>query len=158
MRRRCCCCCCRGGRSSRSLSPMLWLFWCFLSGALVPGARSHPQCLDFKPPFRPMRELQFCAMYKDFGCCEQQRDQELMAEYYRIMDRFDSAAFESCAGYVLDLLCQVGTAGTHARARASAHEDKDRATSRTNTVIVTELETCCHPAVTFGPRGVLPQN
>lgn len=76
--------------------------------ALVPSALPHPQCLDFKPPFRPMRELQFCVMYKQFGCCDHQRDQELMAKYYRIMDRYDSEGFETCAGYVLDLLCQVG--------------------------------------------------
>lgn len=87
------------------LSPIL--VWGFLS-ALVPSAVPHPQCLDFKPPFRPMRELQFCVMYKQFGCCDHQRDQELMSQYYRIMDRFDSEGFETCAGYVLDLLCQVG--------------------------------------------------
>lgn len=87
------------------LSPILVLgFLC----SHVPGALLHPQCLDFKPPFRPMRELQFCVMYKQFGCCDHQRDQELMSKYYRIMDRFDSEGFESCAGYVLDLLCQVG--------------------------------------------------
>lgn len=55
-----------------------------------------------------MRELQFCVMYKQFGCCDHQRDQELMSKYYRIMDHFDSEGFETCAGYVLDLLCQVG--------------------------------------------------
>lgn len=55
-----------------------------------------------------MRELEFCVMYKEFGCCDYQRDQELMAKYYQIMERFDHSGFESCAGYVLDLLCQVG--------------------------------------------------
>lgn len=87
------------------LSPLVVLY--FLT-AHVPTVMLHPQCLDFKPPFRPMRELEFCVMYKEFGCCDYQRDQELMAKYYQIMDRFDYSGFESCAGYVLDLLCQVG--------------------------------------------------
>lgn len=72
----------------------------------VPPARSHPQCLDFKPPFRPLRELDFCIMYKDFGCCDLQKDQELMAKYYRIMNQFDYDSYASCAGFVQELLCQ----------------------------------------------------
>ncbi|XP_059374711.1 HHIP-like protein 1 [Carassius carassius] len=66
----------------------------------------HPQCLDFKPPFQPQQELQFCQMYKYFGCCDYARDQELMAKYYRIMDNFDYYGFSKCAAYVLDLFCQ----------------------------------------------------
>lgn len=68
----------------------------------------HPQCLDFKPPFRPLRELEFCVMYKEFGCCDYQKDQELMTKFYEIMDNFDSYGYGSCAGFVLELLCQVG--------------------------------------------------
>lgn len=71
----------------------------------------HPQCLDFKPPFRPLRELEFCVMYKEFGCCDYQKDQDLMTKYYRIMDNFDYHGYANCAGYVLELLCQVGVHG-----------------------------------------------
>ncbi|XP_061599591.1 HHIP-like protein 1 [Cololabis saira] len=78
-----------------------WVLWlCAAPVAL------HPQCLDFKPPFRPQRELEFCVMYKSFGCCDHQKDQQLMARYYRIMDQFDYQGYASCAGYVLELLCQ----------------------------------------------------
>ncbi|XP_076605482.1 HHIP-like protein 1 [Chaetodon auriga] len=66
----------------------------------------HPQCLDFKPPFRPLRELEFCVMYKEFGCCDYEKDQELMTKYYEIMDNFDYYGYASCAGFVLELLCQ----------------------------------------------------
>ncbi|XP_051503211.1 HHIP-like protein 1 [Myxocyprinus asiaticus] len=66
----------------------------------------HPQCLDFKPPFQPEQELQFCQMYKHLGCCDYARDQELMAKYYRIMDNFDYYGYSNCAAYVQDLLCQ----------------------------------------------------
>ncbi|XP_067351576.1 HHIP-like protein 1 isoform X2 [Channa argus] len=66
----------------------------------------HPQCLDFKPPFRPLQVLEFCVMYKEFGCCDLQKDQELMTKYYQIVDQFDYQGFASCAGFVQELLCQ----------------------------------------------------
>ncbi|XP_076834262.1 HHIP-like protein 1 [Brachyhypopomus gauderio] len=66
----------------------------------------HPQCLDFKPPFQPQQEIQFCVMYKYFGCCDFARDQELMAKFYRIMDNFDYYGYANCAGYIQDLICQ----------------------------------------------------
>lgn len=97
----------------RSLgAPVRPRFWplavVYLSRFWIPPAASHPQCLDFKPPFRPLRELQFCVMYQDFGCCDFQKDQELLAKYYRIMDRVGSDGHGSCGGFVLELLCQVG--------------------------------------------------
>ncbi|XP_024122789.1 HHIP-like protein 1 [Oryzias melastigma] len=82
---------------------LLWL--CALALCVTPVA-PHPQCLDFKPPFRPRRELQFCVMYKDFGCCDHQKDQELMAKFNRIVDNFDYHGYAGCAGYVMELLCQ----------------------------------------------------
>ncbi|XP_047466112.1 HHIP-like protein 1 isoform X2 [Mugil cephalus] len=45
-------------------------------------------------------------MYKDFGCCDYQKDQELLAKYYKIMDNRDSNEYMNCAGFVLELLCQ----------------------------------------------------
>lgn len=79
----------------------------YLLAFWVAPAFLHPQCLDFKPPFQPQQELQFCHMYKFFGCCDNARDQELMAKYYRIMDNFDYYGYSNCASYVQDLLCQV---------------------------------------------------
>ncbi|KAG7266309.1 hypothetical protein CRUP_015153 [Coryphaenoides rupestris] len=66
----------------------------------------HPQCLDFKPPFRPQQELQFCAMYKEFGCCDYAKDQDLRTKFYRIMGHFDYHDYANCASYVHELLCQ----------------------------------------------------
>lgn len=74
----------------------------------------HPQCLDFKPPFRPLRELEFCVSYKDFGCCDYQKDQELMTKYYQIVNRLDYYRYTTCAGFVMELLCQVGMSGLFA--------------------------------------------
>lgn len=87
------------------LSPIGVLY--FLTLRVTP-VMLHPQCLDFKPPFRPMRELEFCIIYKEFGCCDYQKDQELMSKYYQIMDNFDYFGYSNCAGFVLELLCQVG--------------------------------------------------
>ncbi|KAL6105042.1 hhipl1 [Pungitius sinensis] len=85
------------------VSPIV--FWCVLAVSVAP-VMLHPQCLDFKPPFRPLRELEFCVMYKEFGCCDYQRDQELMTKYYQIMGGFDYFGYVKCAGFVLELLCQ----------------------------------------------------
>uniref|UniRef100_A0A672SMU1 Soluble scavenger receptor cysteine-rich domain-containing protein SSC5D n=1 Tax=Sinocyclocheilus grahami TaxID=75366 RepID=A0A672SMU1_SINGR len=78
----------------------------YLLAFWVAPAFLHPQCLDFKPPFQPQQELQFCQMYKYLGCCDYARDQELMAKYYRIMENFDYFGYSNCAAYVQDLLCQ----------------------------------------------------
>lgn len=85
----------------------LWLVCCLWTLWVAP-ALQHPQCLDFKPPFRPLRELSFCVMYKDFGCCDTHRDQQLMDKYYLILDQLDASRFADCAGFVFELLCQVG--------------------------------------------------
>ncbi|KAJ4939355.1 hypothetical protein JOQ06_028804 [Pogonophryne albipinna] len=85
---------------------VLWaLTVCVLVLCVAPAA-PHPQCLDFKPPFRPLRELQFCVMYKEFGCCDYVKDQQLRAKYYRIMDNFDYYGYANCAGFVLEMICQ----------------------------------------------------
>lgn len=79
----------------------------FLCQTWVTRVDCHPQCLDFKPPFRPQEELTFCLMYKDFGCCDTEKDQELMTKFYRIMDNFDNYRYATCASYVQELICQV---------------------------------------------------
>ncbi|XP_030069523.1 HHIP-like protein 1 isoform X2 [Microcaecilia unicolor] len=67
---------------------------------------SHPQCLDFKPPFRPPSELLFCVQYKDFGCCDSTRDRDLLARYHDVLARLDPHSQETCASHVQDILCQ----------------------------------------------------
>ncbi|XP_026869745.2 HHIP-like protein 1 [Electrophorus electricus] len=84
-------------------SPFILLY---LLGLWTAPVISHPQCLDFKPPFQPQQELQFCVMYKYFGCCDFARDQELMTKFYQIVDNFDYYGYANCAGYIQDLICQ----------------------------------------------------
>ncbi|KAJ7345170.1 hypothetical protein JRQ81_001120 [Phrynocephalus forsythii] len=72
----------RPGLPSALLGALLWL------GA----ASGHPQCLDFKPPFKPLRALAFCVQYSDFGCCDATRDSALLERYYRVSGHLDQAA------------------------------------------------------------------
>ncbi|XP_051887483.1 HHIP-like protein 1 isoform X2 [Pristis pectinata] len=67
--------------------------------------RCHPQCLDFKPPFRPANGLAFCVLYSDFGCCDSVKDGEIRSRFYRIMDNFDHSLYATCGVYIRDILC-----------------------------------------------------
>ncbi|XP_074147422.1 HHIP-like protein 1 [Sminthopsis crassicaudata] len=67
---------------------------------------AHPQCLDFKPPFRPPRPLPFCEQYSAFGCCDAEQDAALSRRYWAVTSRLEPDTFAVCAAYVRDLLCQ----------------------------------------------------
>ncbi|KAJ8409130.1 hypothetical protein AAFF_G00241510 [Aldrovandia affinis] len=45
-------------------------------------------------------------MYKDFGCCDSAKDQELKSKFYRIMDNFDHQEYANCASHVHNIICQ----------------------------------------------------
>ncbi|KAM8780992.1 HHIP-like protein 1 [Rhynchonycteris naso] len=70
------------------------------------GAAAHPQCLDFRPPFRPPQPLRFCSQYSAFGCCTPEQDQALASRFGSLAARVDAGLWAACAGYALDLLCQ----------------------------------------------------
>lgn len=108
--------CCGEVRGRLWLLPIATLYFLALSVAPV---MLHPQCLDFKPPFQSQRELAFCVMYKEFGCCDYEKDQQLMAKYYQIMDNFDYYGYANCAGFVLELICQVGMHGQRSLGKKS---------------------------------------
>lgn len=122
---------------------MMWILgvfvWCW-----VP-VQCHPQCLDFKPPFRPLRELQFCVMYREFGCCDFDRDQQLMSRYYSIMDQFDYHGYATCASFVQDLICQVGT-------RTGVDDQGPENTGRQTTHALTHTYTHTHAHVHIQQR------
>lgn len=81
------------------------------------GAAGHPQCLDFRPPFRPPRPLRFCTQYSAFGCCGPEQDEALARRFGDLGARVDAAEWAACAGYALDLLCQVSARARAQRAR-----------------------------------------
>lgn len=80
---------------------------------------AHPQCLDFRPPFRPPQPLRFCAQYSAFGCCAPEQDAALADRFGALAARVDAGVWAACAGYALDLLCQVSGRGA-AGGRAGA--------------------------------------
>ncbi|NP_001161565.1 Hhip-like protein [Saccoglossus kowalevskii] len=75
---------------------------------LVSHSRSHPQCLDFFPPFKATRDLTFCREYSDFGCCTSVRDGELRQKYNNLIDQLEAIypVLPVCNSYVKDILCQ----------------------------------------------------
>lgn len=67
----------------------------------------HPQCLDYKPPFQPQQPLVFCKEYSKFGCCDQEKDEEISMRFYTIMGNFDHSGYVTCGKYIRSILCQV---------------------------------------------------
>ncbi|KAJ7990342.1 hypothetical protein DPEC_G00299310 [Dallia pectoralis] len=67
---------------------------------------THPQCLDFKPPFQPREPLVFCKEYAKFGCCDLEKDEQISQNFYVIMDHFDYSGYVTCAKYIRNVLCQ----------------------------------------------------
>ncbi|XP_004700212.1 HHIP-like protein 2 [Echinops telfairi] len=73
---------------------------------LVDLLQGHPQCLDYRPPFKPHMHLEFCSDYEAFGCCDQSKDDHIAARYWDIMDYFDPKGYQLCSSYIKDILCQ----------------------------------------------------
>ncbi|CAN9511582.1 unnamed protein product [Ophioblennius macclurei] len=67
---------------------------------------SHPQCLDYKPPFEPRQPLVFCKESSKFGCCDLDKDEEISRRFYRIMENFDHSGYVTCGRYIRSILCQ----------------------------------------------------
>ncbi|XP_074852638.1 HHIP-like protein 1 [Carettochelys insculpta] len=89
-----------------------WLGWrpslqaLLLLLAGLDQVRLHPQCLDFKPPFRPPQPLAFCVQYSDFGCCDAGHDRALLERYHSVLGRLAPPVYAACASHLQDLLCQ----------------------------------------------------
>ncbi|XP_004584590.3 HHIP-like protein 1 [Ochotona princeps] len=89
----------RAGAGALLALRVLWALWALRTAA-------HPQCLDFRPPFRPPEPLRFCTQYSAFGCCAPEHDAALAQRFGALAARVDAAVWAACAGYALDLLCQ----------------------------------------------------
>ncbi|XP_012563378.2 HHIP-like protein 2 isoform X1 [Hydra vulgaris] len=73
-----------------------------LLSASICRSDGHPQCLDFRPPFKPI-EINFCHEYSQFGCCTSLKDKYIEREYNYIIKNFNSNA--SCFDSIKDMLC-----------------------------------------------------
>lgn len=67
---------------------------------------SHPQCLDFKPPFEAKEQVQFCPQYREFGCCTYVEDTSLMGLYMRMSRHLIDRNLWHCSAYIHHLICQ----------------------------------------------------
>lgn len=126
------------------------------------GAAAHPQCLDFRPPFRPPQPLRFCSQYSAFGCCTPEQDAALARRFGAVAARVDAAMWAECAGYALDLLCQVsghaGRAGRAAGGRARGASVPDARVAAVATLLGEKDRDWASGFGTRGPRaGVIWQ-
>ena len=68
-------------------------------------AQSHPQCLDFRAPFKVAKQLSFCPQnYSEYGCCTVDRDQGISNVYKRLVTRFSLDSKPKCANLVKTVL------------------------------------------------------
>ncbi|CAI5695719.1 unnamed protein product [Oreochromis niloticus] len=74
--------------------------------ASVKPASAHPQCLDFKPPFKPPWHLEFCNQYEQFGCCDQGTDNMIAERYWDIIEQLEAAGHELCTDMLKEIMCQ----------------------------------------------------
>nr|DBA20796.1 TPA: hypothetical protein GDO54_017539 [Pyxicephalus adspersus] len=80
----------------------LWLFL-VLHTCVVIG---HPQCLDYKPPFQPLKPLTFCTAYSSFGCCDTAQDRAIADKFRYITEFLDNTGVNVCGEYLRNILCQ----------------------------------------------------
>lgn len=73
---------------------------------LQTDSEAHPQCLDFRPPFRSNTENTMCGLYSSFGCCTANHSAQLRARYYNVISLLDDPVKSTCRGYLLEILCQ----------------------------------------------------
>ncbi|XP_072314384.1 HHIP-like protein 2 [Eucyclogobius newberryi] len=83
------------------------LLWAAVT-LLVPlrPASSHPQCLDFAPPFKPLWHLEFCTQYQEFGCCDQKTDNMIAERYWDIIEVLETQGLDICADNLKEIMCQ----------------------------------------------------
>ncbi|XP_073455088.1 HHIP-like protein 1 [Aquarana catesbeiana] len=87
-----------------TIHPMLslWLLL-VLHTCVVIG---HPQCLDYKPPFQPLKPLTFCTTYSTFGCCDTAHDRAIADKFRYITEFLDNTGVTACGEYIRNILCQ----------------------------------------------------
>ncbi|ESO83493.1 hypothetical protein LOTGIDRAFT_133340 [Lottia gigantea] len=72
----------------------------------LPISESHPQCLDFKPPFKPKTNHDFCNQYSNFGCCSKSKDDNIQNTFNSLRSLVSEGTWNKCQGTLKDLMCQ----------------------------------------------------
>ena len=104
-----------GLRRLRFLCPLLLRILTLFLLVLPQHISSHPQCLDFEPPFKPPYHLEFCKEYELFGCCDQETDNTIAERYGDIIDLLDVQGYEKCGDSLKEIMCQVSVLLTHVK-------------------------------------------
>ncbi|XP_032221702.1 HHIP-like protein 2 isoform X2 [Nematostella vectensis] len=65
----------------------------------------HPQCLDYRPPFKAREGLAFCSQYNAFGCCTRGQDSKISRRYQNLVTKFKLHARVKCAKLLAQVLC-----------------------------------------------------
>ena len=80
----------------------------FLSLSLatfLQSSRSHPQCLDFLPPFADPG-MSYCSEYQDFGCCTRRFDRRAMLDTNWALEKLSSDEDKRvCEEYIRNISC-----------------------------------------------------
>lgn len=82
----------------------------FLILTIFALSESHPQCLDFRPPYNPTRPLKFCERFSNYSCCNERQDKGLEYNYKYIAQTLQQKTFnksidKKCLDIVKDLMC-----------------------------------------------------
>ena len=68
---------------------------------------SHPQCLDYLPPFSPSH-TSFCAgEYSEYSCCTQEQEHDLAIEFWDRMQQQTRLKRGICGRYIQNALCTL---------------------------------------------------
>lgn len=90
------------------------LFWniLLLCTISISSVFSHPQCLDFRPPFSSITPpLSFCSEYSNFGCCDRKRDLALKERHSTILESLCTRGDQPerlpviCVDHLRQLIC-----------------------------------------------------
>ena len=73
---------------------------------LLPSSLSHPQCLDFQPPFQES-SLSFCTEYADFGCCVAANEAGIRQRVDSQLVSLSHSQHQLCEEYLKNISCLV---------------------------------------------------
>ena len=75
-----------------------------LLALVLPSSRSHPQCLDFQPPFGE-GELSYCTEYVEFGCCVVEDEPYVRDRVVSQLANLSDPQRQLCGDYLKNVSC-----------------------------------------------------
>ena len=97
----------------------LFGFVCFL---VVQTCITHPQCLDYRPPFKPNR-VHFCSAYRDYACCNEKED-EFLKLNFEYVSRHINDSSSTTLRLAKDIVClECHPYAAHIFDAESGHDD-----------------------------------